>query len=65
MIIDWAINLSLIKIDVSIMKKQYNKPQMKVVKIQAMRMLAGSNPNAHDEVGGNGQFAPEYSDIDW
>lgn len=47
------------------MKKAYNKPQMKVVKIQAMRMLAGSNPNAHDELGGNGQFAPAYSDIDW
>jgi hypothetical protein len=47
------------------MKKAYNKPQMKVVKIQAMRMLAGSNPNAHDQLGGNGQFAPEYSDIDW
>lgn len=47
------------------MKKAYNKPQMKVVKIQAMRMLAGSNPNAHDELGDNDQFAPEYSDIDW
>ena len=46
-------------------KKQYNKPQMEVMKVQAMRMLAGSNPDAHDSVGGNGQFAPEYSDIDW
>lgn len=43
------------------MKKQYDKPQMEVVKIQAMQMLAGS-PDAHDEVGGNGQFAPEF---DW
>jgi hypothetical protein len=43
------------------MKKQYDKPQMEVVKIQAMQMLAGS-PDAHDEVGGDGQLAPEF---DW
>ena len=34
---------------------------MEVVKIQAMQMLAGS-PDAHDEVGGDGQLAPEF---DW
>lgn len=45
------------------MKKQYDKPQMEVVKIQAMQMLAGS-PDAHDEVGGNGQFAPEFDSVD-
>ena len=43
-----------------IMKKQYMKPQMEVVKIQAMQILAGS-PDAHDEVGGDGQFAPWFN----
>ena len=43
------------------MKKEYIKPQMEVVKIQAMQILAGS-PDAHDEVGGDGQLAPEF---DW
>ena len=46
-------------------KQQYIHPAMQVVKIQAMRMLAGSNPDAHEQLGGNGQLAPMYRDIAW
>ncbi len=39
------------------------KPQMQVVKIQyRCHMLAGS-PNAHDTVGGSGQFSPEFQEM--
>jgi hypothetical protein len=46
------------------MKKEYIKPQMEVMKIKAVQILAGS-PNPHDVVGGGGQFAPVFDDPAW
>lgn len=35
------------------------KPQMEVMKIQAVQIMVGS-PIPHDTVGGDGQFAPIF-----
>ena len=44
------------------MKKKYLKPVMRSVTVkQRMSILAGTNPNAHDEKGSSIQFSRESS----
>ena len=47
------------------MKKIYVVPRMEAVEINQHSILCASGPGASDVVGGSGQFAPEFSDIDW
>ena len=46
------------------MKKQYEKPTMRVVKTQQHSIICTS-PGTNDEVGGSIQFARQHGGFDW
>ena len=46
------------------MKKQYEKPTMRVVEIHQQSIICTS-PGAHDELGDNIQFARQHGGFDW
>lgn len=46
------------------MKRQYMKPAIQLVKIQHQCQILVGSPDAHDEVGGSGQFARRFNDWD-
>ena len=45
-------------------KKVYMKPAMQVVKIQKQYTILAGSPDAHDEVGGSGQFSRSFDGWD-
>lgn len=46
------------------MKKIYVAPQTKAIEINQRTILCASGPGASDSVGGSGQLAPEFGDLE-
>ena len=43
------------------MKKVYVKPAMQVMELHNRHAILAGSPDAHDEQGGSGQYAPEFN----